>query len=105
MAIGPIAAITAHATTGSRPVRSHALALRDAAPGFASLRAVEQGRTAGVWHLFNDSPVHIALIEYLAKTFHPDLFQDVDPAKTLAEINARFSPVIVPGTWWVTPEQ
>ncbi|MDF3852849.1 ABC transporter substrate-binding protein [Paracoccus sp. P2] len=76
-----------------------------AASGFASLRAVEQGRTAGVWHLFNDSPVHIALIEYLAKTFHPELFQDVDPAATLAEINARFSPVIVPGTWWVTPEQ
>ncbi|QRZ13294.1 ABC transporter substrate-binding protein [Paracoccus methylovorus] len=75
------------------------------APGFSSLRAVEEGRVAGVWHLFNDSPVHIALIEYLAKTFHPDLFQDVDPAATLAEINARFLPVTVPGTWWVTPEQ
>ncbi|GLK64988.1 MULTISPECIES: ABC transporter substrate-binding protein [Paracoccus] len=75
------------------------------APGFSSLRAVEDGRVAGVWHLFNDSPVHIALIEYLAKTFHPDLFEDVDPAATLAEINARFSPVTVPGTWWVAPKK
>ncbi|WP_199262040.1 ABC transporter substrate-binding protein [Paracoccus binzhouensis] len=74
------------------------------APGFSALRAVEQGRAAGVWHMFNDSPIHIALIEYLAKTFHPDLFQDVDPNATLAEINARFSPVTVPGTWWVTPQ-
>ena len=74
-----------------------------AAPGFSSLRAVEEGRAAGVWHLFNDSPVHIALIEYLAKTFHPELFADVDPDATLAEIEARFSPVQVPGTWWVTP--
>ena len=74
-----------------------------AAPGFASLRAVETGRAAGVWHMFNDTPVHIALIEYLAKTFHPDLFADVDPDATLAEIDRRFSPVQVPGTWWVTP--
>lgn len=72
------------------------------ASGFSSLRAVEQGRAAGVWHLFNDSPIHIALIEYLAKTFHPDLFADVDPAATLDEIQARFLPVQVPGIWWVT---
>ncbi|WP_246032965.1 ABC transporter substrate-binding protein [Falsirhodobacter xinxiangensis] len=76
-----------------------------AAPGLSSLRAVEEGHAAGVWHLFNDSPVHVALIEYLAKTFHPDLFADLDPAKTLAEIETRFSPVQVPGTWWVTADQ
>ena len=75
-----------------------------AAPGFSSLRAVEEGRAAGVWHLFNDTPSHIALIEYLAKAFHPDLFADVDPAATLAEIDARFSPVSVPGTWWIAPQ-
>ncbi|KGJ05635.1 iron complex transport system substrate-binding protein [Paracoccus halophilus] len=75
------------------------------ATGFSSLRAVREGRAAGVWHMFNDSPVHIALIEYLAKTFHPDLFADIDPDATLAEIYARFSPVTVPGTWWVTPEK
>lgn len=73
-----------------------------AAPGFSSLRAVETGHAAGVWHLFNDTPAHIALIEYLAVTLHPDLFPDVDPAATLAEIETRFSPVVVPGTWWVT---
>ena len=75
------------------------------APGFGSLRAVEDGHVAGVWHLFNDTPVHIALIEYLARTFHPDLFGDVDPAATLAEIETRFAPVSVPGTWWVVPRR
>lgn len=74
-----------------------------AAPGFSSLRAVEEGRVAGVWHMFNDTPLHIALIEYLARTFHPDLFADIDPEQTLAEIESRFSPVTVPGTWWVAP--
>lgn len=74
------------------------------APGFSALSAVEEGRAAGVWHLFNDSPVHIALIEYLAKTFHPELFADVDPMATLEEIETRFSPVRVQGTWWVSAE-
>ena len=74
-----------------------------AAPGFSALRAVREGRAAGIWHMFNDSPAHIALIEYLAKSFHPDLFADVDPDATMAQVNARFSPVTVPGIWWVTP--
>lgn len=73
------------------------------APGLQALEAVAEGRAAGVWHLFNDSPVHIALIEYLAKRFHPDLFADLNPDATLAEIDARFAPVSVPGTWWVAP--
>ncbi|WP_112312411.1 ABC transporter substrate-binding protein [Pseudogemmobacter bohemicus] len=72
------------------------------ATGFNALTAVEAGRAYGVWHLFNDTPSHIALIEYLAKAFHPDLFQDVDPAATLREIETRFSPVQVPGTWWIS---
>lgn len=75
------------------------------APGFSSLRAVEQGHAAGVWHLFNDSPIHIVLIEYLARTFHPDLFADTDPLDTMRQIETRFSPVAVPGTWWVTPQR
>lgn len=75
------------------------------APGFNALSAVQNGHAAGVWHLFNDSPVHIALIEYLAKTFHPDLFADLDPAATLTEIQTRFSPVAVDGTWWIDNRQ
>lgn len=70
--------------------------------GFNALTAIEEGRAHGVWHLFNDTPSHIALIEYLAKTFHPTLFEDLDPAATLAEIETRFAPVSVAGTWWVT---
>ncbi|WP_283178376.1 ABC transporter substrate-binding protein [Gemmobacter sp. 24YEA27] len=74
------------------------------ATGFNALTAVAEGRAYGVWHLFNDTPSHIALIEYLAKAFHPDLFEDVAPAATLNEIETRFSPVQVPGTWWISEE-
>ncbi len=75
-----------------------------AEPGLASLRAVESGHADGVWHLFNDTPAHIALIEHLAKTFHPEIFADLDPQATLDEIDRRFLPVSVPGTWWIGAE-
>lgn len=72
-----------------------------AAPGIRDLRAVQDADAMGFWHLFNDSPMHIALIEHLARTFHPEVFSDLDPAATLREMQARFSSVSVPGTWWV----
>lgn len=75
-----------------------------AARGIGALSAVQAGRSAGIWHLFNDSPVHIAVIEYLARLFHPELFGDVDPAATLKEIDDRFSAVPVAGTWWIRAE-
>lgn len=84
------------ATTGQKT-----FAALTGATGFSALRAVEEGHAYGIWHLFNDSPVHIALIEYLARVLHPDLFADIDPDATLAEIQTRFSPVQVPGTWWI----
>ena len=75
-----------------------------ATPGLAGLRAVTEGRAMGLWHLFNDSPIHIVAIEALAKQLHPELFADLDPKATLAEIEARFSPVPMPGTYWI-PQQ
>ncbi|WP_245155727.1 ABC transporter substrate-binding protein [Paracoccus ravus] len=72
-----------------------------AAPGIAQLRAVREGRTHAIWHLFNDTPLHVALVEYLAKSFHPQLFADLDPDATLDEMERRFSPVRVSGSWWL----
>ncbi|WP_424986963.1 ABC transporter substrate-binding protein [Microbulbifer sp. S227A] len=72
-----------------------------AAPGLRDLRATETGNAMGFWHLFNDSPMHIALIEHLARRFHPTLFADLDPAATLREMQERFAPVSVAGTWWI----
>jgi ABC-type Fe3+-hydroxamate transport system, periplasmic component len=72
-----------------------------ATPGIADLHAVENGHALAIWHLFNDSPIHIALIEYLAKAFHPDLFTDLDPEATMQTLQTRFSPISVDGTWWL----
>ncbi len=72
-----------------------------ASPGLADLTAVSEKRAYGVWHLFNDSPSHILMIEALARWFHPDLFGDVDPQATLAELNERFLAVPLSGTYWI----
>ncbi|GGF50744.1 ferrichrome ABC transporter substrate-binding protein [Azorhizobium oxalatiphilum] len=71
-------------------------------PDIAAIDAVEQGRAFGVWHNFVHTPLRIAAVEALARGFHPDLFGDVDPEGTLAEINARFLPVPLEGTFWIS---
>jgi iron complex transport system substrate-binding protein len=71
------------------------------APGLASLTAVREGRAYGLWHMFNDTPAHIVMIELLARTFHPDLFADLDPLATLDRINRDFLAVPMTGTYWI----
>jgi iron complex transport system substrate-binding protein len=74
-----------------------------ATPGIADLTAVREKRAFAVWHMFNDSPVNIVLIEKLAKLFHPDLFPDIDPQGTIDAINRDFLAVPMHGTYWVDP--
>lgn len=72
-----------------------------AANRLGALPAVRSGNSHGIWHAFNDSPLHVVFIEALAHWIHPDRFADVDPAETLREINARFLAVPLAGTYLV----
>ncbi|MBP2498316.1 iron complex transport system substrate-binding protein [Methylobacterium sp. PvP105] len=71
------------------------------APGLAPLSAVKAGRAYGLWHGFSTSPLNVLAVEVMAKWLHPELMEDVDPARTLAEINARFLAVPMDGAYWV----
>jgi iron complex transport system substrate-binding protein len=71
-------------------------------PGLDGLRAVRTGRVHGIWHLFNNVPFNFLAVEVMAKWFHPDLFKDVDPDESLRELNSRFLPVPLVGTFWVS---
>jgi iron complex transport system substrate-binding protein len=73
-----------------------------ARPGLAVLSAVREGRAFGIWHLFNDTPLHVVAIEVMAKWIHPDRFADIDPAQTLAEAQV-FSPIPLEGALWTGP--
>jgi len=70
-------------------------------PGIAALAAVRDRCAYGLWHLFNDTPLHIVAIERLATWFHPERFADVDPQATLDEISRRFSAIPLDGALWI----
>lgn len=69
--------------------------------GIAGLSAIRTGRTHGFSHQLINSPLDIVAIEAFAKWVHPDLFQDVDPADTLARINRQFLAVPYEGVYWI----
>jgi len=71
-------------------------------PGIAQLDAVKNGRVYGLWHLFNNMPLNVLAVEALAKWFHPKLFADIDPDASLRELNEKFLPVPMKGTYWVS---
>lgn len=70
-------------------------------PGLAELDAVSAGRARALWHMFNDTPAHIVMIEWLAKLFHPDRFSDVDPQETMDVINRDFLAAPMEGIYWL----
>lgn len=77
------------------------LARMAARPGIASLAPVERGEVHGLAHQLLNSPLDILAAERLARWIHPDLFADVDPDATVAELNARFLAVPLTGTNWI----
>lgn len=69
--------------------------------GISGLTAVSSKRTHGISHQLINSPLDIIAIETFAKWVHPETFADVDPTKTLEEVNSRFLAVPYEGTYWV----
>ena len=66
-----------------------------------ALSAVRNGNAHGIWHAFNDSPLHVVFIEALAGWIHPDRVDEQSARKTLDEINRRFLTVPLSGTYLV----
>lgn len=66
-----------------------------------ALTAAREGRAHGVSHQLSISVLNILVFECFAKWLHPDLFADVDPAETLAEVNRSFLAVPLEGTFWI----
>lgn len=66
-----------------------------------ALPAIRNGNAHGIWHAFNDSPLHVIFIEALARWIHPKRFADMSAEDTLAEINKRFLTVPMDGTYLV----
>lgn len=78
-----------------------ALAKMTQRPGISLLPAIAKGRVHGLSHQLLNSPMDILAVEALARWIHPDLFRDVDPARTMAQINQQFLAVPLEGTNWI----
>lgn len=65
------------------------------------LTAVHNGRAYAVSHQLSISALSFLVFECFAKWLHPELFGDLDPDRTLAEINERFMAIPLEGTFWI----
>ncbi|WP_333683913.1 ABC transporter substrate-binding protein [Pontibaca methylaminivorans] len=69
--------------------------------GISGLSAVKSGRVHGFSHQLINSPLDVVAVETFAKWIHPEIFGDLDPGATLAEINQRFLSLPYEGVYWV----
>ncbi|WP_028696234.1 ABC transporter substrate-binding protein [Pseudomonas cremoricolorata] len=76
------------------------LARITARPEFAPLRPIQQGQAHALWHDFYNSPFNILAIEAMAGWIHPELFKDIDPKATQAQINQLLN-VDLDGQYWI----
>ncbi len=68
-------------------------------PGWSELDAVKNKRVFAIHHGLGREVYDVAAVAFLAKTLHPDLFEDVDPMAMLEEYYHRFLPYDLYGVW------
>ncbi len=69
--------------------------------GIATLKAVEAGRSYGIWHNYYNSPYNVMAVQAFAKGFYPQKFADLDPEQTQKQMYKQFLAVEPTGTYWI----
>ena len=69
--------------------------------GWSELKAVEDKQVYSAHHGLPREVFDAAVFEYLAKTFYPEEFADVDPEATLKEFYDKFLPFSYSGIWFM----
>lgn len=69
--------------------------------GWSDLKAVENKDVYSIHHGLPREVYDAAVFEYLAKTFYPEEFKDVDPEATLKEFYDKFLPYSYGGIWFM----
>ena len=69
--------------------------------GWSDLKAVENKQVYSAHHGLPREVFDAAVFEYLAKTFYPEEFADVDPEATLKEFYDKFLPYSYSGIWFI----
>lgn len=68
--------------------------------GISTLKAVETGRSFGIWHNYYNSPYNVLAVQLFAKAFYPQKFADLDPQQTQKQLYKQFLAVEPTGTYW-----
>ncbi|MFC3694347.1 ABC transporter substrate-binding protein [Chenggangzhangella methanolivorans] len=71
-------------------------------PGLDGLAAVRERRVHAIDTTLMRSPLNVLAVELFAKWRHPTLFADIDPQKSLDEINGRFLARPLKGSFWAS---
>lgn len=69
--------------------------------GWSDLKAVKNKDVYSIYHGLPREVYDAAVFEYLAKTFYPEEFKDVDPEATLKEFYDKFLPYSYGGIWFM----
>ena len=69
--------------------------------GWPELKAVQSKNVFSTHHGLPREVYDVAVFEYLAKTFYPEEFKDVDPEGTLKEFYDKFLPFSYSGIWFM----
>ena len=69
--------------------------------GWSELKAVENKQVYSAHHGLPREVFDAAVFEYLAKTFYPEEFADVNPEATLKEFYDKFLPFSYSGIWFM----
>ena len=69
--------------------------------GWPELKAVQDKKVYSTHHGLPREVYDVAVFEYLAKTFYPEEFKDVDPEGTLKEFYDKFLPFSYGGVWFM----
>ena len=69
--------------------------------GWPELKAVKDKKVYSAHHGLPREVYDVAVFEYLAKTFYPEEFNDVDPEATLKEFYDKFLPFSYGGIWFM----
>ena len=68
--------------------------------GISTLKAVEDGRSFGIWHNYYNSPYNVLAVQVFAKAFYPQKFAELDPQQTQKQLYKQFLAVEPTGTYW-----
>ena len=69
--------------------------------GWDTLKAVANKKVFSAHHGLPREVYDVAVFEYLAKTFYPEEFSDIDPENTLKEFYDKFLPFTYGGIWFM----